>query len=154
MQEGRGGEDLEIGGPDPAAAAAGGLAVHRLDHRPDVGQQVGELSGRTGPAVDGDPFFHAFQVRRGEQPGPIAGRGEDGGQGGRGRALSLGAGDVDGGQVDVRVAQSREQLPHATEAELGQPVGHHPHPLVVDAIQQKLPRGGVLFEAGHGTRGD
>ena len=42
-EQGHGREDLEVGRAEPAAAAPGGLAVHRLDGRPDGGNQVAEL---------------------------------------------------------------------------------------------------------------
>ena len=89
-------------GPDESWAIA---PVEGGNGRPHQLGQGDELFGFAGTAVDAYPLFNPVDVRRGEQARSISGSRQRGGKHGRGRALALGAGDVDDGQILLWAAQ-------------------------------------------------
>jgi hypothetical protein len=70
------------------------------------------------PAVDLDPFAERNQVRRGEQPDAQAGRAINAFQHGAGRALAIGAGDVDETEPVLRLARQRGELERIFQPQL------------------------------------
>jgi len=137
VQEGHGRDNLEIRGPGLGWKALGAGCVHGLDHRPEPLQQAHELGGRTGPAVDRDPFLRAVQVGRSEQPGAVSRRREHGRDHGCRGTLALGARHVDDRHAEVRVANPRQQLPHPVEVELRGPQAELESPLVIRALAEE-----------------
>jgi len=79
-------------------------------------------------------------VGRGEESGAGSGGTEPGGDHGRGGPLALAAGDVDHGQVVVRVPDPLEQVGHAVELEVAGGVEVAVESFVVDPPEQELDR--------------
>ncbi len=69
--------------------------------------------------ADADAFVDAHQVRRGVQAGAQAGGFQDAGQHGGGGAFAVGAGDVDGAELLVRIAEMRGEGADVCEVEFG-----------------------------------
>jgi hypothetical protein len=108
------GEPLERDGRQDVEVGRGRLAFQhdRLD-QPD---QPGEVGLRDHLPVDLDPLADVGQVRAGVQPDLVVVRLQHGRDHGAGAALALGAGDVDGPELLVRVAQLLEQRPHRSRS--------------------------------------
>src|SRR5205814_792869 len=93
------------------ALGQGGDAVERLVE-----------PGRVGPpAVDPDALAEVDQVRRGEEPGAESGLAQHALDHRAGRALAVGAGDMDRAEAALRIAERPEQGARAVEAQLVAP---------------------------------
>ena len=139
-QRHRGG-DFEIGRPAAGIAVGGRLFIHRSHFGLHAIDERDQFVGRAGLAVDGEAFFDPLQMGRAEQAGAVTGGGEHRrDHGGRG-AFALGAGHVDDLQAGIRLAEPREQLPHAVELELPLLIRHERRALVVDAAEEPIERG-------------
>ena len=64
-----------------------------------------------------DALVDAAEVRAGVESCTVAGSGEDGGQGCGGGAFAVGAGDEDGGEAPLRVAECGAEAAHVLEVE-------------------------------------
>ena len=89
------------------------MVRHRLRGRPHLCEQRGKLRAADRRQAKPDPFDHGVEVGRGEQPDAQPGTVQNRCDHGRGGALAVGAGDVDGGNCQVRVPQLLQQEPHA-----------------------------------------
>ena len=108
---------------------------HRLELRATIGStsrtRRAKSAVRDHLAVDLDPLADVDQVRAGVEPDLVAGGLEHRRDHRASAALALGAGDVDGLELLVRVAQLLEQGPHAIEVEVLAVVADDAQPLVV-----------------------
>ena len=68
-------------------------------------------------AIHLDALIDAAQVRRGVKAGPVAGAGENAGQGGRGGSFAVGAGNQHRGEVALGVAQRSHERAHVRQLE-------------------------------------
>ena len=99
-----------------AAAPSAGCSVHRINGRHHHIKCPHEIGRRDGSATHANAFFDGINVRRHVAAHSLAGGLENGGQHGDGRALALGARNVDDRKSGVRVAHGRQQPPHPRQA--------------------------------------
>ena len=71
----------------------------------DASVDGGEIGVGDGCAVDANAFVDADEMGRGVEGGAVSGGGEDGGEGGGGRAFAVGSGDEDGGKALLGIAE-------------------------------------------------
>ncbi len=86
---------------------------------------------------------------RGVEAGAVAGVLQDRRDHGGGGALAFGAGDVDGLEAVLRVAEEVHQAAHAVELEIGA-IRDVQRPLVVDTVEEEV--GGGSGNARHKKR--
>ncbi len=107
------------------------FARHRFDCRHHVGEQLTErILGDRRP-VDADPFGRRNEVRLGMQSDLLAARLEDGSEHRGRRTLTAGAGDVQRGILQLRLAQRRDERTNAVE-----PIRRSTGSVLVDETEQ------------------
>src|SRR6266849_479204 len=120
--EGGGGGDLEIGDGLPGIGALAFLEQDRERLLVDE------------PPVEPDALVEVHQMRLGEDVDAVTRRLERGAQESDGRALAVGAGDMhDRRQMLVRIAERREQPPHAVERQVDK-LGMEPQQPLQDPV--------------------
>ena len=121
----------------------GGQIRHGLGEGPDIVRDRGQcLPGDHFP-VDLHPFPEVDHVGRDEQTGPIAGSGQDGGEGGGGAALAVGAHDVDVLGPQLGIPQPVHQLGNAAEPGHGALPGHRVDVLQSFFVSHRILQGGA-----------
>ena len=136
VEEGEGGEGLEKAGVVGELAGGDEAVGGGIDVEVEAGEGLlGNLEEglwwyiphlriemwgtRNGGGLrDADAFGGAGEVGRGVEAGAKAGGGEDGGEGGRGRALAVGSGDEAGGEALLGVAEGAGEGAHVFERKL------------------------------------
>ena len=103
-----GGEDVEVRRHRP----------HLAGDRLDSPHQPGELGVRDHVMVDADPLANVGQVRAGVQADLVAVGLQHVREHRAGAALALGAGDVDGAELFLGIAELLQQVPHPVQVEV------------------------------------
>jgi len=102
VPEGHGGESFEVAGLVGQAA----FGQQRLDGVGDGVEGGSELGVAGGDALHRDALVDADQVGRGVEPGAVVCLPQDGVHQGGHRALAVGAGNMDGDELSLRVAEA------------------------------------------------
>ncbi len=100
-------------------------------------------------AIDGKSLLEINEVRRRIQASPFPRGGEYGSRHRGRRTFPLGPREVDGGNTEVRVAQTLEEQTHPVQPEIPQRIVGSRDSFVVDPAEQKSDRVRVGIE-GHG----